>query len=50
MDSKDTKRQRYESYIARAKVNDWPEMVEHWQTLLDALENENADSNRDTKA
>jgi hypothetical protein len=38
----DNKRQRYESYIARAKANDWLEMIDHWQTLLDELDEEEA--------
>lgn len=36
----DDRRQRYESYIAKAKANDWQDQVEHWQTLLEGLDDD----------
>lgn len=36
----DSRRQRYESYLAKAKANDWQDQVEHWQNLLDELDKE----------
>lgn len=33
-------RRRYENYLSRAKAKGWDDQAEHWQSLIDALEDE----------
>lgn len=34
----DDKRSRYEGYLVKAKANDWLDQVEHWESMLAQLD------------